>query len=451
MSLRALPPLSSLARGARSSLGSSARPLCARNAHYRRGYATITPSILEPRPPPEPPLNPHALLGEHGAPGSSQSPNINPSDPPFLPPDTLSDLDARILQIVRDERTGISLPSLLAQFDDRAGDVLPTALKYEPSPAADRRVWFSERGAPGVVAIAHATGEGTVRVCSGFALEQTRPDEGGQLFVTCAHTLEEMRRAAAESQSGSGTFVVAKRGDDDMVVYRATAIPSALPRSDVMLLRATPLKDAPSRVAARSFQAGTQSTVTLHGTSASGEQICSGTPLPHQSGPLFRRDASSPNASPPWVNTTSPLHATSTTSSLLPILPVSPYPVHPGTRIRAHFVRHTPPVLGEEGWVPWVGGMWSKWVSGQVVGYRDFAGKEAKPGTYDSLSHLLFEPIPSPGSSGGPIVDEETGAVVGIVLGARMDSTRIDGMRGWGVPAETVLEMFSLPGLEGKQ
>ncbi|KAL1738978.1 hypothetical protein HDZ31DRAFT_69422 [Schizophyllum fasciatum] len=95
--------------------------------------------------------------------------------------------------------------------------------------------------------------------------------------------------------------------------------------------------------------------------------------------------------------------------------------------------------------------MWRKWVKGQVVGYRDFARKEAKPGTYDSLSHLLFEPVPSPGSSGGPIVDEETGAVVGVVLGARMDSTRIDGMRGWGVPSETILEMFSLPGLEGKQ
>ena len=40
-------------------------------------------------------------------------------------------------------------------------------------------------------------------------------------------------------------------------------------------------------------------------------------------------------------------------------------------------------------------------------------------------------------------MDEETGAVVGIVLGARMDSTRIDGMRGWGVPAQTVLEVSS--------
>jgi len=94
-----------------------------------------------------------------------------------------------------------------------------------------------------------------------------------------------------------------------------------------------------------------------------------------------------------------------------------------------------------------VGGMWSKWVSGSVLGYRDFAGKEAQPGTYDALSHLLFEPLPTAGSSGGPIVDEETGAVVGVMLGTRMDN-RVEGVRGWGAPSESIFEMFSLPGLK---
>ena len=66
-------------------------------------------------------------------------------------------------------------------------------------------------------------------------------------------------------------------------------------------------------------------------------------------------------------------------------------------------------------------------------------------------------------------MDEETGAVVGMVLGSQMDGSRVDGMRGWGVPAEVIfevcrillnlvsekgqrlLQMFSLPGLEGKK
>ena len=49
-------------------------------------------------------------------------------------------------------------------------------------------------------------------------------------------------------------------------------------------------------------------------------------------------------------------------------------------------------------------------------------------------------PLPTPGSSGGPIVDEENGAVVGVMLGTRMDS-RVEGVRGWGVPSETIFEV----------
>ena len=81
----------------------------------------------------------------------------------------------------------------------------------------------------------------------------------------------------------------------------------------------------------------------------------------------------------------------------------------------------------------------------------------------------MFTPLPTSGSSGGPIVDEGTGAVVGMVLGSQMDGSKVDGMRGWGVPAEVIFEvgrshlilvldnysastqMFSLPGLEGKK
>jgi hypothetical protein len=135
-------------------------------------------------------------------------------------------------------------------------------------------------------------------------------------------------------------------------------------------------------------------------------------------------------------------------------LPISPYPAQPHTAVRAHFVSdHCP---GEPGWQPWVGGMWSKWVHGTVLGYRDFAGRETKvctqhvphspvnilckPGTYDNLSHLLFHPPPTAGSSGGPIVDEESGGVIGVMLGTRMDNA-VEGLRGWGVPAETIFEV----------
>ena len=56
-------------------------------------------------------------------------------------------------------------------------------------------------------------------------------------------------------------------------------------------------------------------------------------------------------------------------------LPISPYPAPAGTPIRAHFVSEKEPEEG--GWQPWIGGTWSKWVRGTVLGYRDFSGREA--------------------------------------------------------------------------
>jgi hypothetical protein len=43
-------------------------------------------------------------------------------------------------------------------------------------------------------------------------------------------------------------------------------------------------------------------------------------------------------------------------------------------------------------------------------------------------------------------VDEASGAVVGVILGSRTVSAVI-GTQGYGVPSETIYEMFRLPGL----
>lgn len=144
-------------------------------------------------------------------------------------------------------------------------------------------------------------------------------------------------------------------------------------------------------------------------------------------------------------------------------LPVSPYPVHKDTKIRAHFMVDNQGLLlslGQHIWSPWMGtaGVYRAWAECLVRGYRDFAGRQthvgtpdsiplallmwiAKPGTYDALSHMMFTPLPTPGSSGGPIVDEDSGAVVGMILGSQMDGSRVDGMRGWGVPGEVIFEV----------
>lgn len=56
--------------------------------------------------------------------------------------------------------------------------------------------------------------------------------------------------------------------------------------------------------------------------------------------------------------------------------------------------------------------------------------------------------FPPPGSSGGPIVDYETGAVVGVTRGCKMSS--LGGRRGEGIPSEKICEFFTLPGLGKK-
>jgi hypothetical protein len=62
-------------------------------------------------------------------------------------------------------------------------------------------------------------------------------------------------------------------------------------------------------------------------------------------------------------------------------LPVSPYPVPIGTAIAAHFIIDKESVhkTHDDGWIPCFNGMmYRKWVKGHVIGYRDFAGNEAK-------------------------------------------------------------------------
>lgn len=53
---------------------------------------------------------------------------------------------------------------------------------------------------------------------------------------------------------------------------------------------------------------------------------------------------------------------------------------------------------------------------------------------------MLFDPPPTPGSSGGPIVEEESGAVIGMVLGTQMRN-RLEGVSGWGAPSELIFEV----------
>ncbi|KAI1797704.1 hypothetical protein LXA43DRAFT_968935 [Ganoderma leucocontextum] len=294
----------------------------------------------------------------------------------------------------------------------RAGHVLDLSLPYESRPTAERRIRFTtdakgvevSSADDGLAMIAHAahdcqSGRHKVTYSMGFAVAPPGLPERQMALLTCAHTLEEIRHdplvhanrpspAVPADVLRSGSFVISRSSTSPtptQVFRPVSSVLSAMHRGDLLLL----------------------------------------SPFPSQF-------ATAPAS-----------------SSGLRSLPVNPYPVHPGTPIRAHFVADKPPTTGtnREGWIPWVGGTWRKWIKGTVAGYRDYAGREAKPGTYDPLAHLHFDPPPTPGSSGGPIVDEESGSVIGVVLGTQLVN-QIEGVKGWGVPAEMIFEMFTLPGLK---
>lgn len=53
---------------------------------------------------------------------------------------------------------------------------------------------------------------------------------------------------------------------------------------------------------------------------------------------------------------------------------------------------------------------------------------------------MFFSAIPTPGSSGGPIIDLESGSVIGVIRGSRLDN-RVAGLRGWATPSESIYEV----------
>ncbi|KIM48445.1 hypothetical protein M413DRAFT_440182, partial [Hebeloma cylindrosporum] len=295
-------------------------------------------------------------------------------------------LDSLVLQAASNCRKTL-LPDIIKQYIETAGTVLDLTLPYESRPSDSRR--------PSL----------------------TNPAHSCKNVITVAHCAQVGLEHKITLSSGFALNIEDRKGETLILTCGHTL--EEIRQSPLLL------SDAPSDVSRRST-----GTFVLT-SSENGLQIF----------PVSRVVSALPRSDLILLSCSIPPGALDT-------LPVSPYPAHEGARIRAHFVRHKKP--DDFGWTPWIGDTWGKWHEGKIIGYRDIAGRETQPGTYDALSHLLFTPLPTAGSSGGPIIDEESGAVVGVMLGTRMDRG-IEGVRGWGVPSESIFEMFSLPGLEGKK
>lgn len=129
------------------------------------------------------------------------------SPPPRLPTkdsEPTSEIDRIVLDALSRTPSGsrTSLPQLIDQYLQRSGRVLDQHLPYESRPSPSRRADFAsvtphaqDPGAAKVHLVAHAAQEGDrhkVTLASGFAIQGTDEQEGDSLFVSCAHTLEEV-------------------------------------------------------------------------------------------------------------------------------------------------------------------------------------------------------------------------------------------------------------------
>lgn len=410
-----------------------------------------------------------------------------------------NDLDERILAAARALHhakqqfpngglNASSLPSLVQAFKEKSERALSIELPNENKPKEDRRVRITsalsdenelnEKAEDGVLLIAYVTGlnagrgQERISVCSGFAVEGgDRLGEGesggkGALVVSCAHTLrgslsrpaskEEAKDEGEGSKSDSSIALAITRTGH---VFPIAELLSSLPSSDLILLQlgeqaiaveenldfGVPLR--PSNVKVRTLPINPYPApigAELCVSSFWGWEDDAGSTLPAFE---FSQPTAANSGSERIIGS----------DGLQAALTISPGPLPPPVGREKDIVKRERDDAGR-----------SRWGRARLVEYNDGSGKEARAGTYDDLAQLDFKLLsdnvhnppalqqkaqtlsfPPPGSSGGPIVDAQTGAVVGITRGVKMGV--LEGRRGDGIPAERLFFMFALPGFGNKK
>lgn len=392
-----------------------------------------------------------------------------------------------------------TIPHLLQRFQSRSGYQLSIELPYEPTPTHERKVPLTsahsseaelqDANDDGVLLLAYvsnltgARGTERISVCSGFAVEggdkiSAKDGDGkGALVVSCAHTLRASlpSKRASDSES-AGSSADASSGSDSIAlaitrtgaIYPVRNLISSLATSDVILL-----------------QLGSTA-LSLNGTSTTPPPIRT---LPVSPYPAHVNSELSVSSFWGWEDDSGailPAYAYDPQQHTLAVSSTTPPKGREKERVKLE--------RDDAGR--------SRWGRARLVEYKDPCGASAMVGTYDELAQLDYKllvsspanppalqgdyalrlsstvseatrpsaafgggggvekaevvqstrkPLPNfppPGSSGGPVVDVETGSVVGVVRGHKMSA--VEGRRGEAVPAEKVFEFFALPGLGRK-
>lgn len=389
-----------------------------------------------------------------------------------------------------------TIGKLVERFEARAGYQLSIELPYESTPSDERKVPLTsahsseaelqDANDDGVLLLAYvsnlngARGTERISVCSGFAVEggdkisAEDGDGNGALVVSCAHTLRaaEASKPKSEASTSSALDSSSAASSDNIAVaitrtgaiYPVRNLISSLPTSDVILL-----------------QLGT-TPLTLNGTSDAHRPIRT---LPVSPYPAHVNSELSVSSFWGWEDDSGAILPAYTFDYDQQQLSLSPSSSTPPPGREKEQVKLERDDAGR-----------SRWGRARLVEYKDPCGASAMVGTYDELAQLDYKllvsspanppalqgdyalrlsstvteagrpaalangssgsggsgkqsvvgsqtrkPLPNfppPGSSGGPVVDVESGSVVGIVRGHKMSP--LEGRRGDAVPAEKVFE-----------
>ncbi|EIW86505.1 hypothetical protein CONPUDRAFT_161241 [Coniophora puteana RWD-64-598 SS2] len=415
-----------LATVARSSVPCVRRATRIGPAAATRQYATTWDSFVQAIPsrrPPAPDQSPS--FPSPAWPGGSTGAPPPPLEPlaPQLRERIVRSLNARL-------RSRMDLPGLAADYELREGQVLKQTLKYESRPGRERRVRCGGVGEDAdVIESEKGAAKGMLtRASSGTRTNgrRGREEDAGQREEGVVMVVHAAQKGEAVESSACSGFVIGKEGSK--LVVSCTHTFHQIKHSDLLHPDPFPL-------------------TTPIDAGSSGTLVCIDDAVADIVGQprefLY-----------PAAGIASALHSSDLLILSVPslpdvhTLPVSPYPAPVGSRVAVHCATHTEPprwVAEQDGWRWWTGGVWARWAPGEIIGYRNSHGGRSETGTYDQLAQVLFRPAPPPGSSGGPIVDAASGAVVGVALGTTRLST--GETVGWGAPAESIFEMFKLPGL----
>ncbi|SPO21683.1 uncharacterized protein UTRI_01166_B [Ustilago trichophora] len=399
-----------------------------------------------------------------------------------------------------------TISHLLERFESRSGYQLSIELPYEPTPSSERKVPLTsahsseaelqDANDDGVLLLAYvsnltgARGTERISVCSGFAVEggdKISAEDGdgkGALVISCAHTLRASAPAKRDSSQASTSTSDTSAAADSIAlaitrtgaIYPVRTLISSLPTSDVILLQ---LGNTP---------------LTLNGTADTSKPIRT---LPVSPYPAHVNSELSVSSFWGWEDDSGailPAYSFDHEQQSLS-LSLSPSSSSAPKGREKEQVKLERDDAGR-----------SRWGRARLVEYKDPCGASAMVGTYDELAQLDYKllvsspanppalqgdyalrlsstvseatrpaalsssgvgsggsagrevmesqtrkPLPNfppPGSSGGPVVDVESGSVVGVVRGHKMSA--LEGRRGDAVPAEKVFEFFALPGLGRK-